>query len=186
MRHGVNLKGAIVAKRYAQAFINIFLDTLSLQDYDNMQRASTSINKQVLFFLRLSALDYSVKKNALYTLSKRFKLPLSVQNLLHVLLRDNRAFLICDVLRYVCSLYRRYKHILEFAIISSHPLTKDEIEVIKHFLAQMTGQDIMYVYKIDKELIAGIRLQSDTFLWEYSICQRLNEAKLLLCPVRGI
>ncbi len=186
MGYGVSSKVAVVAKRYAQAFTNIFLDTLSLKDYDNIWVASASINKQVLFFLRLPSLDYLVKKDALNTISKRFKLPLSVQKLLHVLLHDNRAFLICDVLRYVCSLYRQYKHISEFAIISSHPLTKDEIEVIKHFLAQMTRQDIMYTYKIDKELIAGIRLQSDTFLWEYSIRQRLDEARLLLCPVRGI
>lgn len=182
----MNSKVTIVAKKYAQAFANIFLDTLSLQDYDNMQMAAANINKQVLFFLRLPVLDSSVKKNALNTLSKRFKLPSSVQRLLHVLLHDNRLFLICDVLRYICSLYRQYKHISEFAIISSHPLTKDKIEVIKHFLVQMTRQNIMYTYKIDKELIAGIRLQSDTFLWEYSIRQRLNEAKLLLSPVRGI
>jgi len=186
MGYGVNSKIAIVAKRYAQAFINIFLDTLSLQDYDNMQIAAASINKQVLFFLRLPALDYSVKKNALSTLSKQFKLPSSVQRLLYVLLHDSRAFLICDVLRCVCLLYRQYKHISEFAIISSHPLTENEIEVVKHFLAQMTRQDIMYTYKVDKELIAGIRLQSDTLLWEYSIRQRLDEAKLLLCPVRDI
>ncbi len=186
MGYGVNSKAAIVAKRYAQAFINVFLDTLSLQDYDNMQMAAVGINKQVLLFLRVPALDYAVKKDALAMLSKRFSLPSSVQKLLQVLLHDNRAFLVCDVLRYVCLLYRQYKHIAEFAIMSSHPLTRDDIEVIKHFLAQMTGQDIMYTYKIDKELIAGIRLQSDTLLWEYSIRQRLAQAQLLLCPIRGI
>jgi len=182
----VNLKAAIVAKKYAQAFINVFLDTLSLQDYDNIQQASKNINKQILFFLRLPALDYTVRKDALIMLSKRFNLPPPVQKLLLLLLKDNRAFLVCEVLHYVCLLYRQYKHITEFAIMSSHPLTVDDRGIIKHFLAQMTGQDIMYTYKIDKKLIAGIRLQSDTLLWEYSIRQRLAQAQLLLCSIRGI
>ncbi|MGB8366998.1 MAG: F0F1 ATP synthase subunit delta, partial [Candidatus Babeliales bacterium] len=109
-----------------------------------------------------------------------------VQKLLELLLNDNRAFLICDVLYYVCLLYRQYKNITKFAMISSHLLSEEDKKIIKHFLMQMTEQDIMYTTKIDKKLIAGIRLQSDTLLWEYSIRQRLAEAQLLLCPVRGI
>jgi len=182
----VNPKAAIIAKRYAQAFINTFLDKLDLKSYQNMQRAAISINKQVLFFLRLPVIDYKVKKDALALLGKRFNFSFPEQKLLTLLLNDNRAFLICEVLHAVCTLYRQYKNIAEFTMISSHALKEDEKEIIKNFLAQATGQDIMYTEKIDKKLIAGIRLQSDFFLWEYSIAQRIDQAKLLLCPVRGI
>ncbi|MGB8366739.1 MAG: hypothetical protein WCD44_00105, partial [Candidatus Babeliales bacterium] len=66
---------AIIAKRYAQAFINIFFDKIDRQDYENIHQAATGINKQVLFFLRLPALDFTVKKDALLLLCKRFSLP---------------------------------------------------------------------------------------------------------------
>ncbi len=175
-----NAKTAAIARKYAAALINLFLDILTQNDYENLLKAMhfLEVQNRALFFLQLPILEESVKEKGIRKLVERFSLPESIIKLLLLLLKHNRASLIPDVLWYITELYKQRRKILAFTIHSSHELHEKQIAAIKQFLARHTGSDIIYTYKEDKNLIAGIRLQSTTWLWEYSIRKHLHSIAL--------
>lgn len=172
---------AAIVRKYAVAFVNIFLDVLTQNDHDNMLEAEQFLRSQqrILFFLQLPALDKKVKEHGLEILADRFLLPISVRKLLFLLLVHDRAFLIPDVLWYVTELYKERNDMLSITIRSSHELSSEDLLAIERFLVHLTGKVIIYTCAIDKKLIAGIRLQSTTVLWEYSVHKHLHNVELL-------
>jgi F0F1-type ATP synthase delta subunit len=102
--------------------------------------------------------------------------------LIRVLLDENRGYLITAALRELVVLYQAAHNIMPCAITSSHPLSQEELDNVQQFLARQTGSDIIYTYSRDTSLIAGLRVQSKTILWEHSIRKQLRELALHMAP----
>ena len=109
-----------------------------------------------------------------------YKLPSFFEKLITLLVHDKRAPLMSRVLKELVALYRKKHTIVFFEITSSHGLTHEQLDNIEQFLARKTGCDIIYKYEVDTTLIAGLRLQSDAFVWEYSIRKQLENMRGLI------
>ncbi len=105
---------------------------------------------------------------------KQFGLPPIFDRLIHLLIQDRRVVLLADILHKLSALYRDRHGIGHVLITSSHILNNEQLSGIKRFLARKTGLDIIYTHRVDRKLIAGIRLQGDSFVWEYSVRKSLN------------
>ncbi len=165
-----------LTRKYAKAFINVFFSELSLDDVAHIVQAADYLasRRRTRFFLRLPAIDVSIKKQVLDLVCKRFSLPLPVEKIIDLLLEHKRSYLLHHVLLYSAELYYVHHNIVTFTIASSHELPQKSVDIIQDFLARKTKRTIMYTNKIDKKLIAGIRLESGVFLWEYSIHKHLR------------
>jgi len=174
--------GPILAKKYATAFLNVFERDVSLQDISHVCAAGDFLtrNRTLLYFLAWPALSVDVKIKALQDVLEKFRLAYSFEKLVALLAADRRLHIIDAVFSHICLLYMTRKKIANVAITSSHQLSPADIETIEQFLVNITGLSIIYDYKIDKNLIAGIRLQSGTFLWQYSVRKQLDQMKLQL------
>jgi ATP synthase F1 delta subunit len=172
---GQDMPGELTRK-YAKAFINVFFSELSLDDVAHIVQAADYLasRRRTRFFLRLPAIDVSIKKQVLDLVCKRFSLPLPVEKIIDLLLEHKRSYLLHHVLLYSAELYYVHHNIVTFTIASSHELPQKSVDIIQDFLARKTKRTIMYTNKIDKKLIAGIRLESGVFLWEYSIHKHLR------------
>jgi F-type H+-transporting ATPase subunit delta len=174
---------AVIAKKYAKAFLNLFIDEISLKDYQHIVELEQFLKdrREVLTFLGLSQIEPSKKCAALDSLIDKFKLPTSLKRLITILVDDKREYLFPMVLYYIELIYRQRKKILAFTVKSSASLDADALRTIEKFLAHSTGQQILTDQIVDKSLIAGIRLISNQYLWEYSIAKRLRT--LLMSPI---
>lgn len=170
----------IIAKKYAQACINSFLDILSLEDFYNIVAAERYLRKRsrIFFFLRLSAIDDVIKLQGLEHISQQFKLGKPINKVIMLLLAHKRTFLFADVLYFIAELYKERRQIISFTFIGAHQLSVTDQECFKRFLIKQTGYDIIYKSTVDKELIAGIRLLSNTLLWEHSVRKQLHNMRL--------
>lgn len=171
---------AYLAKKYAQAFFNVYGDQLSDKDFYNICSAGSFFarHKQVLFFLTWPIIETDIKVKAIKQALLVFHLSDPFDKLVDLLATHKRTFLIMLVLDKLCALYKKNNKIMTFSIASSHQLEADQLDILKRFLMGITGQTIMYEYKVDKKLIAGIRMESQTLLWEYSISMQLASMKL--------
>lgn len=178
----MNYAESILARRYAQAYLNVYIDSISYKDFRAIRSSGAFFNqnKNLLFFLNWPAIKTSEKINALREAMHYCQIPESINRLIDLLAEHKRMFLIGAILQLICKLYEKKHAIAQVTISTSHPVTDQELKVMQQFLANKTGLSIIYDYKIDKKLIAGIRLQSDTFLWEYSINKHLESIKLPL------
>jgi len=170
-----------LARKYADAFVNIFGDELTVDDARVMQATGDFLASKhsALFFLRLPIIKDAVKREVLVHVAYEFKLPTTVHILIDVLLHDKRASLIPSILHAISKLYYKRTDIASFTITSSHALSQEQLDRLVGFLEAWTQRAILYTHAIDPTLIAGIRMQSDTLLWEYSIHRKLAQIQQL-------
>jgi len=161
----------IIARKYAKAFLNLYEDQISIKHLNNIRKLEQFFysHKKIIYFLSIPNILATTKEKLLSELFQKFNLEALLQPLINLLSNNKRLFLINDILKHIKLLYKEYNNIMRFAIISSHEMIPQDIEIIEKFLAYKANKTVISTYKIDKELIAGIRLQSSTLLWEYSI-----------------
>lgn len=162
------------AKRYAQAFLNLF--ELNDQDITNIRKAIDFLehHREIFSLLKVPLLDAQIKMNALKDyLVQQFSLPAAFRPLIRVLVTQKRTYLIQLILTEIINLYEERKGLESFTIASSCALDDNEVEKIKTFLATHTHHNIICTPLVDTHLIAGIRMQSNNHLWEYSIRKQL-------------
>lgn len=171
-----------LAQKYAHAFLNVHGKAISFDDIHTMIRMVQFLreHKKIAFFLKLSAIDDAIKLERLTQLSESFSLPQAVISLIQLLLHHRRASILAHVLHHIVALFKQRANMKDVTIASAHELTKEQKVACEQFLARITGHDNIYTYMVDKELIAGVRVQSDTFLWEKSIAQQLRYLELAL------
>jgi F0F1-type ATP synthase delta subunit len=175
MEHQIRLSG-----KYAQAVMNVFGESISREDIAHVQEIITFLgeHKKALFFLRLSRIDLAVKERALDKLFENLSNKKPFFALVHLLVQENRGHLIYGALSELVAIYYQTHKIMACEITSSHSISAESLDKVQQFLARQTGNDIIYTYTRDASLIAGIRAQSKTVLWEYSIRKQLRELAL--------
>ena len=175
-----------VARNYAIAFLNSFIDDISLDDFQAIRVVVRFLkdHKKMLSTLNIPGLSVEAKVRALHQVLESLSAPESLKRLMVVLVEHKRTALIPDVVAHIVSLYKRRKKIVFFTITSSHQLLDDELQSIQDFLAQKTGETILYDYAIDKGLVAGICCQSETLLWEHSVRKQLYDLRRQLIVQR--
>ena len=168
-----------VAKKYAQAYLNICGQQHTFQDYCSMWRAAQFLSEHhsLLFYLSLSMVDEVDKKRFIDLLFEKFHLFPSLKELFYLLLKNKHIHLAADVLRDIYALYKIQHNIVDLHVTSSGDLTEEQLEEITYFFTQFSGQRAQIRHHVNPLLIAGIRLQTDTHLWEYSIAQQLRKLK---------
>lgn len=165
----------LIAKRYAQAFLNIF--TIAIGDLAKLHKAISFLehHKEIFSLLKVPLLDARIKSQSLdeYVVSK-FELPDSFKTLIGLLVKHKRSFLIIDVLKELMIVFQDRQGIETFVISSSTQLDQTQMKKIYAFLADKTHHMIVCESRIDAQLIGGIRMQSADHLWEYSIAKQLR------------
>jgi len=170
----------IIARKYANAFLNLYVDEISEENFNAIKKLEIFFenHKKAIYFLSLPNINDKEKEKLLSELFEKFGINTLLKPLIKLLFNHKRIFLIHQVLRDIRLLYKERKNIMRFTITSSHQLDNHDLETIKKFLVYKTGKKIISDYKIDKSIVAGIRLQSSTLLWEYSVykqCETLRK-----------
>lgn len=170
-----------IAKKYAQAFMNIFPKSCSFNDLKKIENAQSFLqtHKRTLFFLQLPQFDHERKKSMVADLIDYFSLPHDLAVLMCLLIEHNRSFYIPEVLLWITLIYKDQINSVTFSIQSAHELDNQQLESIKQFLSYLTHKKIIAVPLINTSLIAGLRLQSNEYLWEYSVRKQIKAVQAL-------
>ena len=165
-----------LAIKYAQAYLGIWDSVLDFALIEKINEAAYFLykNRRVLFLLQVPLIPRKIKEEALQDFCIRFELPDSIHKLIVLLLDHKRGDLIAAVFKAIVVQYKKRHAITTFFVSSTLPLTESQCVTIEQFMNQKIVGTKLFHYTIDSTLIAGIRIQSDTLLWEYSIAKRLR------------
>ncbi len=165
-----------LSRKYAQAWLGIYASAITIETVKNLQAAIIDLKKQkaLSFYLQLTVIDSDIKKKFLMEYIQAASLPESLGKLVELLIDHKRAFLFTCVLEQLAEIYQQENSIETFVFYSAAPLDEVLAEKLRQFLAAKTERAIIYEKRVEKELIAGIRLQSSTKLWEHSLAQQLR------------
>ena len=170
-----------VSQKYAQAFMAVFPKSCTFADMGkiNIAQKFLQTRKQTLLFLQLPQFDQERKKSMVADLISHFSLPHQLSTVMLLLIAHNRSFYIPDVLLCITQLYKEQTNSIEFSLKSAQSLNEKQIESIKQFLGKLLNKNIIARSSIDTSLIAGLRLQSNDYLWEYSVRKHIQTLRAL-------
>lgn len=165
-----------VARKYAQAFLTIFAHEIMLDDIKKLAETEQYLrtNKKILSLLSIPVANEKTQQAMIEKIVTHFSLKNCFTNLFLLILSRHHSHLIPHVLWYINQLYKKQHDTIDCLITSSHDLTQTTIDSITRFFKDITGKNVIYYHTIDKKLIAGIRLQSPEYLWEYSVHKQIQ------------
>lgn len=170
---------SLVAKQYAKAYIAQNGASLSMQDIEHIKLAIAFFRKNHNFMSLASLLVETEGSNhvLIKELFEHFSLHQTLKKMVDVLLHRKHLVLFAQVLQDICCLYVLKNNILEVTVRSAAPLDSAQVEQFEKFFTKLSGKRIISNVVLDESLIAGVRMQSDLFLWEYSIAGRLRNLR---------
>ncbi len=172
-------KSANIAAKYATAFFNVFEKNIDEKLTSEIQHSYLllSANPNILYFFSFPNLRFEERNRISDLLLKKLNLPDFFKKLTDLLIKDNRMYLLKDILHDIVSIYFEKNKIASFEVSSVVELKNNDKETIENFLVKKLNKEIILNFKIDKKLIAGIKIKSNNLLWEYSVARQLDELK---------
>lgn len=165
-----------IAKQYAKAYMAEYGSLLQPLDIKSLQSLIRFFRRHHNFMslINLLVTPNKLENVVLDELFEHFTLPQNLKKLINVLIVHKRLTLFAEVLQDICCLYFHANNILELTIMTATPLENHELEKFEIFFRKLSGKTTLSNVVHEPSLIAGIRMQSDLFLWEYSIAARLR------------
>lgn len=168
---------SLVARQYGKAYILEFYDQLSLEDINHIKNAVWFFRRNHNFMSLVSVVTTmkETKQHLIDEIFSHFKLHETLKKIVVALVRHKRLLYFPHVLQDIYCLYLKKASMLHVDISSAQSLELSEINKLEAFFAKHSGKKIISSFKIDPSLIAGIKMQSDLFLWQYSIASKLKK-----------
>lgn len=178
----MNIRNAELAKRYAMAFLNLYIDKFDEKSLFELKQIIEFLenNSNIVSFFSLPNISLRDKAKEVDILFSKFNLPNQLNQLAILLVKHGRASLLVKVLNKIILIYQQRMGNILFEITSAVPLMNNDLMLVRKFLEEKTGKKVIESYKVDKNLIAGIRAQSDNLLWERSISRQFQNVNRLL------
>ena len=92
-----------------------------------------------------------------------------------LLIKKRRIFFIKKILKSFLKLCAKKRGELKASLISSRELSKSELDRISKDLSDTMGSTLKFDYKVDKDLIGGLKLQLGSFMIDTSIKNKLRK-----------
>ena len=89
----------------------------------------------------------------------------------------NQTKSILNILNKFISIYFEYTKTKLVKIYSAFPLNSKQLSNIKNILNKKTNMNIKYTFTIDKNLIGGVKIVSDSFTIDNTIKTKINNIK---------
>lgn len=173
----------IIAKKYALAFLHVYKAECDNLYIEKLAIFTKFISSSKIFQAILSrpSLPITKKKQIVELMAEKLGLRPCTKKLVLLLLKEKRIELLVDICKKILLLYKKQQNVEHFEITSSHKLLTEEEKIITEFIASQVSIKINANFTVDTSLISGIKIKSDTFIWERSINKQLQkiEQKLL-------
>lgn len=175
-------RSRVLARRYAQAFVQAFGNSIDIHLIERFRQAADYLvaHKKITIFLALPCVDDAHKFAMLDRVCKHLNVNPASYKLITLLLKHKRSWLLPQVLYAITEQLYKARGVEFFTIESFPALTHEQLETVEHQLSAMTKRTILYRYRTNPTLIAGIRAQSASYLYERSIAARLRAVRQAL------
>jgi ATP synthase F1 delta subunit len=168
---------ASLARRYALAFLHQRKIVISQEQIDHIISfvRFKYAHRDLFFFIRLQTISADLKKSIILdSFLKQFSVDQLLEPVVQLLAEHRRLALLAQVMLFVVYYYYEMNGIAKCIITSCHELNEQQITVIKQHFERMINKKLLIVHAVDKNLIAGMRISTQTFLYEYSIQRQLR------------
>ena len=172
------------SERYSRALFEVSKEAGELEkieaDIKNFQSLHDS-SVEFKNFIENPTNTIEVQNKILNSLSEKLSFSKNLKNFFLLLIKKRRIFFVKKIVESFLRLCSKKRGEIKASLISSKELTTFELENINKELSLSMGSTIKFDYKVDKDLIGGLKLQLGSFMIDTSIKNKLKkyEQKML-------
>ena len=166
------------SERYSRALFEVAKEAGDLEKIETYIKIFKSLLENSLElknFLSNPTQSINNQNNVNDLLSKKFSFSKNLKNFLSLLIEKRRIFFVSKIIDSFLKLCSRKRGEVKASLISSKELSESELESISKDLSSSMGSIIKFDYKIDQELIGGLKLQLGSFMIDTSIKNKLKK-----------
>ncbi len=172
------------SERYSRALFEVVKETKDLEKTEeDVVKLKFLLNNSVEIknFVHNPTQSKDNQNNVAQLLADKMSFSKNLKNFMFLLIEKRRIFFVEKIIDSFLKLCAQKRGEVKASLISSRELSKDEIENISKDLSSSMGSTVKFDYKVDKELIGGLKLQLGSFMIDTSIKNKLKkyEQKML-------
>ena len=164
--------------RYSRALFEVVKEANDLDktenDIKNFQLLLTN-KSEIKNFIKDPTKNINIQNEVIILLVDKLKFSQNLKNFFLLLIEKRRIFFVNKIFESFLRLCSKKRGEVKASLISSKELSKKEIEEISKDLSLKIGSNLKFDYKIDKELIGGLKLQLGSFMIDTSIKNKLKK-----------
>jgi F0F1-type ATP synthase delta subunit len=179
----------MMARKYAIAFCNVYGEQLTEEFIERLGKFATviALRRGILVYLMLKTLSHDQKELMIERLMQHYELGEPFRHLVVLLYRHRRLALLNLTIKKITKLYWKRRAVELFSVALSHDVQESDKKRIIDFVRHRTHADAIKVeFMIFPELISGIRIKGDAWLWERSIRTLLRDVKRTMLQRVGL
>jgi F-type H+-transporting ATPase subunit delta len=172
------------SERYSRALFEVAQEASDLEKIENDIKNFASLmnnSLEIKNFIHNPTQSKENQNNVIKLLAEKLNFSKNLKNFMFLLIEKRRIFFIAKIIDSFLKLCSQKRGEVKASLISSKELSEVEIENISKDLSSTMGSTIKFDYKVDKELIGGLKLQLGSYMIDTSIKNKLNkyEQKML-------
>ena len=166
------------SERYSRALFEVSKEAKELEkaetDMKNFLFLLQSSN-EVKNFIKNPTQSINQQIEVINLLSKKLEFSKNLKNFFLLLIQKRRIFFVKKIIESFLRLCSNKRGEIKASLISSKDLTKSELDRLSKDLSEAMGSILKFDYKVDKELIGGLKLQLGSFMVDTSIKNKLKK-----------
>ena len=166
------------SERYSRALFEVSKEAKELEkaetDMKNFLFLLQSSN-EVKNFIKNPTQSINQQIEVINLLSKKLEFSKNLKNFFLLLIQKRRIFFVKKIIESFLRLCSNKRGEIKASLISSKDLTKSELDRLSKDLSEAMGSILKFDYKVDKELIGGLKLQLGSFMIDTSIKSKLKK-----------
>ena len=172
------------SERYSRALFEVAKESGELEkietDIKNFQLIING-SLELQNFTQNPTQSINIQNIVIDLISKKLDFSKNTNNFLSLLIKKRRIFFVKKILESFLRLCSKKRGEIKASIIPSKELSTDELANISKDLSSSIGSTIKFEYKVDQDLIGGLKLQMGSFMIDTSLKNKLKkyEQKLL-------
>ena len=166
------------SERYSRALFEVAKEVGDLEKIESDIKIFKSLlenNSELKVFFNNPTQSINNQNNVNNLLSEKLSFSKNLKNFFSILIEKRRIFFISKIIDSFLKLCSRKRGEVKASLVSSKELSDSELESISKDLSSSMGSIIKFDYKIDKELIGGLKLQLGSFMIDTSIKNKLRK-----------
>jgi len=174
------------ANRYALALYELAKENSELEVVEKNIKEILDIfnaSADLKNFVKNPTQSQSSQLDVLNKISIEMKLSKIIKNFLSILVNKRRIFFLNTIFLNFLSLVSKKRGELKASLISSKNLTNEELNNLNTELSQAMGTAVAFNYKVDENLIGGLKLQIGSLMVDTSIKNKLKKYEQIMLEI---
>jgi len=171
------------SERYARALFEVTKESSEIEKVEkNIIDFLSLYNSDVKFsnFLKDPTQKIETQFNVINIISEKLNFSKNLKNFFSLLVEKRRIFFVYKIVQNYLKICSSQRGEIKATMVSSKRLTTEEINLLSSDLSKSMKLDIKFDYKVDENLIGGLKIQLGSIMIDTSIKNKLKKYEQIM------